>query len=196
MTNQWRPAPGQVALIEPEGGTDLVITGVVMPAEDGLVTVDLGASPGRVESGSRVTVSFFAPDALYRFTAEASTHEGHEGFLDLDVVDVERVQRRNGPRASAITPAALTAFDADGVFTVEVGETVDVGSGGCRVRTAQPFRAAPRATVSIRLPDGTAVVAPVVIQEERELVTGRFEYRLTFEALADRDRDHLVSLTG
>ena len=196
MTTDWRPAPGQLALIEPEGSSDICLTGVVMPADDGVVTVDLGASPDALKGGGQVLVSFFAPDALYRVTANARTHEDAQAVIDLDVLEIERVQRRSRPRARAATAAALTAFDSSGEFVVVVGETIDVGLGGCRVRMPQAFRASSTPTLSLRLPDGTTVVTPVETHEERELVSGRFEYRLEFVGLADDDEKRLTTLAG
>ena len=194
MTNEWRPSPGQVALIEPDGTGDVCLTGVVMLTQDGQVTIDLGASPDALAGGSAVLVSFFAPDALYRVKAMAHSHGDEKAVVDLDMIDVERVQRRGSPRVRTAGVAALTAFDTAGEFVVTVGETIDVGPGGCRVRMPSPFRASAAPTLSIRLADGTTVVTTVDVAEERELVTGRFEYRLQFTTLPDDVEQRLAGL--
>ena len=55
-TRQWRPNPGQIALVEPadaEPGQEC-LTGVVVPGDR--VTIDLGASPRPPAGISEVTV--------------------------------------------------------------------------------------------------------------------------------------------
>src|SRR5438132_12297499 len=104
-TTQWRPAAGQIALIEPvdaSPGRDC-LTGVVVPGER--ILVDLGASPRPDTDVADVVVSFFAPDALYRLSAKA-TQEA-DGLLSLDVGSIERVQRRSAPRAMVALPVRL-----------------------------------------------------------------------------------------
>lgn len=197
MTDRtWRPTPGQVALIEPEGTSDICITGVVMPGDNGAVTIDLGASPDPLSEGAAVVVSFFAPDALYRVRAMAHAHDGGTAVVNLDLIDVERVQRRKAGRAQTSGTAALTGFDDTGTFVTATGEVVDVGSGGCRVRMDTAFRAGASTTLSIRLPDGITVASGVDVHEERELVTGRFEYRLEFTALPPDAQARLSELAG
>ena len=80
-TTQWRPAAGQIALIEPvdaSPGRDC-LTGVVVPGER--ILIDLGASPRPESDAAEVVASFFAPDALYRLFAKA--HEEADGLVSL-----------------------------------------------------------------------------------------------------------------
>src|SRR2546422_6997358 len=106
MFDDWRPAAGQLALIEPENATPGhdCLTGVVMPGDR--LLVDLGASPRLERDPAEVLASFFCPDALYRVTASASPVEGHDGIVALAVREVERVQRRAAPRVRAVLPVS------------------------------------------------------------------------------------------
>src|SRR2546430_7317051 len=94
-STQWRPAAGQIALIEPveaSPGRDC-LTGVVVPGDR--ILIDLGASPRPESDAAEVVASFFAPDALYRLFAKA--HQQQDGLVSLDVSALERVQRRANP---------------------------------------------------------------------------------------------------
>ena len=109
-TTQWRPAAGQIALIEPvdaSPGRDC-LTGVVVPGER--ILIDLGASPRPESDAAEVVASFFAPDALYRLFAKA--HEEADGLVSLDVSAIERVQRRANPRVQVVLPpsSVMTRF--------------------------------------------------------------------------------------
>jgi hypothetical protein len=201
MPFAWKPAPGQVALIElATGGTDC-LTGVVLDDEagEGGVVIDLGASPRLDRSECEVVASFFAPDALYRMTATLHRHEDVEQIIDLRVHDIERVQRRTAPRARVVLPAVLSNFDDPavddpGAFTSIVGETVDIGEGGCRVVTGKPFPSGCDPTVTLDLPDGTSIVALAAILQAMATGYGRYEYRLVFLELEDVDRHRLAEL--
>jgi PilZ domain-containing protein len=189
---QWRPAAGQIALIEPVGagpGRDC-LTGVVVPGER--IVVDLGASPRPDEDISDVVASFFAPDALYRLSATA-TQEA-EGLLVLDVAAVERVQRRHAPRAMLALPVRLGVGATAGP-SVLMGETVDVSAGGCRVTTERPWPDQSDPVVSIDLPDGEAVVTQARIVTV-DLTGGGWEYRLAFPELDDHGRERLSRLVA
>src|ERR1041384_4448705 len=104
-TTQWRPAAGQIALIEPvdaSPGRDC-LTGVVVPGDR--ILIDLGASPRPEGDAAEVVASFFAPDALYRLFAKA--HREDDGLVSLDVSALERVQRRANPRVNVQLPVRL-----------------------------------------------------------------------------------------
>lgn len=185
----WKPAPGQVALIEPVDAADQCLTGVVVDSA-GPVVVDLGSSPLPPAAPCEVTASFFAPDALYRVRATAERHDEMREVIDLTVHDVERVQRRGSPRVRVDLKAVLSNLDDPGAMVSIVGTTIDIAPGGCRVRTQRPFPAGCDPTVTVELPDGTTVVAlAAVLQAEAK--AGEWEYRLVFMELDDDGRDRL-----
>lgn len=184
---QWRPVPGQIALIEPEDaapGRDC-LTGVVVPGER--VMVDLGASPRPEHETSDVVASFFAPDALYRLSAKA-THES-DGLLVLDVRAVERVQRRTAPRVRLTLPVRLGVARQPDKMVLK-GETLDLSAGGCRVTTDRPWPDDSEPVLTIDLPDGQRVVTEARVVTV-DLTGSGWEYRLSFPAIAEGDRQRL-----
>ena len=189
----WWPGPGQVTLLELAHDAARCMTGVVMSVEDGTVTVDMGASPELPEAGEQVVASFFTPEALYRVHAAARPRQGPT--VELRVREVERVQRRQAPRARASLPVVLSDFDSQNDPVSVRGETVDISQGGCRVRTSRPFPPGSDPTVSLRLPDGDSVVAlAAVLQADNNGES--WEYRLVFMGLDDDDRGRLADLTA
>lgn len=211
MPFAWKPVAGQVALIELSSGGNDCLTGVVVdgdsPAdEQGAVVIDLGASPRPVldaKGECEVIASFFAPDALYRMTATLSPHDesGRAAIIDLRVQDIERVQRRTAPRARITIPVVLSNFDdpaagRPGEFSSVVGETLDVGEGGCRALLPKPFPHGCDPTVTLQLPSGDTVVALAAILQASTVEDGRYEYRLVFLELEDVDRLRLVDLVA
>lgn len=199
-SGQWRPVPGQIALVEPVGappGRDC-LTGVVVPGERGPgvggvppVLVDLGASPRPEHEVSEVVASFFAPEALYRLLAKA-TQEG-DGLLVLDVSAVERVQRRAAPRLLVNLPVRLRPSGRAPALVT--GETVDLSTGGCLVATDRPWPDDSDPVVSIDLPDGALVVTQARVLTV-DLTGGAWEYRLSFPGIAESDRDRLSRLVA
>lgn len=187
-TAQWRPAPGQIALIEPVGSSDC-LTGVVVPGER--LAFDLGASPRPAADVAEVVASIFAPEALYRLSGKA-THEG-DGLLLLDVSDVERVQRRATPRVLVTLPVRLRIPAADAPALS--GETVDVSAGGCRVTTDRPWAEDTDPVVAIDLPDGDPLVTQGRVVTV-DLTGDGWEYRLAFPGIADGDRERLSRLVA
>lgn len=191
---EWRPSPGQVALIEPvepQVGRDCY-TGPVMPDGAGRLLVDLGAAGKLPAPICEVVASFFAPDGLYRLSAKASALDESAGMFELNVQHVDRVQRRTHPRVMATLPVSLAAFDGPGPFMSVTGETVDVAPGGCRVVTSDPFPRDADPTISIRLPDeGPPVVALARILDT-QVQPGRYEYRMVFAAIEAEDRERLA----
>ena len=189
MAAAWTPALGQVALLEFSDGPDMI--GVVIGNDGGPVAVSLGSS--RLPfPGADVLVSFFTPDALYRVHAQAVRREGDEGVVDLQVRDVERVQRRGAPRARVTVPVTLADLESGEPALAVQGETVDVGPGGCRVRTTMPFPVTSDPTVSLHLPEGDTIVVPAAVLQ-MEAVMGTWEYRLVFMSI-DQGQERLLAL--
>lgn len=211
MPFAWKPQPGQVALIElRDGGTDC-LTGTVVDGSTGAgqgLVVDLGASPRpdlTTTGACEVVASFFAPDALYRITATLTPHDASDpataAVIDLRVHDVERVQRRTAPRARVRIPLVLSNFDDptaedSGAFASVVGETIDVGEGGCRALVATPFPHGCDPTVTLEVPGGDPIVALAAILQANATSDGRFEYRLVFLEVDEVDRLRLADLVA
>lgn len=199
MPFAWKPAPGQVALIELSTGGDDCLTGVVLDEDrEGAVVVDLGASPRPPESQCEVVASFFSPDALYRMKATLSPHGDRQRVIDLAIHDIERVQRRTAPRVRLSIPVVLSNFDDpatdDPSFTSLVGLSLDIGEGGCRVQLPAPFPSGCDPTVTLQLPSGDTVVALAAVLQALALGDGTYEYRMVFLEMDDLDRLRLVEL--
>lgn len=206
MPFAWKPLPGQVALIEMTHGGNDCLTGVVIDGDGGPVVVDLGASP-RPDLGGldqrEVIASFFAPDALYRLTATLSPHGtgSPDSIIDLRVLEIERVQRRTAPRVRLALPLVMSNFDDPssddaGAFASVVGETLDIGEGGCRAVMPKPFPHGCDPTVTLHLPDGASIVALAAVLQATTAGDGRYEYRLVFLELDDADRLRLSELVA
>lgn len=193
MSTAWKPAPGQVALIELADDSEHCLTGVVMAHENGSVAIDLGASPTAPEAETEVIASFFTPEALYRVKAHAVPRKEQKAVIDLTVDNIERVQRRSQPRSRVELRAALTAFEGDSDFASVVGRTVDIGPGGCRVRTEKQFPPGNDPTVTIQLPDGDTVALLAQILQVQHDDDG-FDYRLAFMQVEEDDAKKLVNL--
>ena len=191
-TTQWRPAAGQIALIEPvdaSPGRDC-LTGVVVPSDR--ILIDLGASPRPESDTVEVVASFFAPDALYRLFAKAEQEP--DGLISLDVSALERVQRRANPRVSVVLPVRLGVGDQDEAALLS-GETVDLSTGGCRVMTDRPWPTEADPVVTIDLPDGEAVRTQARVVTV-DLNGDGWEYRLAFPGIARSDADRLSRLVA
>lgn len=194
MEGRWKPAPGQVALIEGgPAGDDTCVTGIVVGGDEERLLVDVGSSERPPAPGTEVLARFFTPLGLYQVTATAAAHEGRSTRIELAVHSVERVQRRDAPRARVALRAVLSDFDSEGEPVSVVGETIDVGPGGCRLRTQKPFPPSCDPTVSLQLPDGHTVSSLAAILQVEH--TGQaWEYRLVFMAVEDDDVAHLAAL--
>ena len=191
-TAQWRPAAGQIALIEPveaSPGRDC-LTGVVVPGDR--ILIDLGASPRPESVAAEVVASFFAPDALYRLFAKANQQE--DGLLSLDVSALERVQRRANPRVQVQLPVRLGVGDQEEVSVLS-GETVDLSTGGCRVMTDRPWPTEADPVVTIDLPDGEAVRTQARVVTV-DLNGDGWEYRLAFPGIEDSNAERLSRLVA
>jgi len=196
MPFAWRPAPGQVALIEVPG-LDECLTGIVVEEggdDETPLVIDLGASPRPPDPECDVVASFFAPDALYRVSATAVPHNGGTpAVIDLRVHEIERVQRRQAPRARHQLHTVLSNFDDPGALVSVVGETVDLSEGGCRVRTEKMFPHGCDPTVTIALPNGEDVVILGAILQSVADGDG-YEYRIVFLEIEEEDRSRLARL--
>ena len=191
-TTQWRPAAGQIALIEPvdaSPGRDC-LTGVVVPGDR--ILIDLGASPRPESDVAEVVASFFAPDALYRLFAKA--HQEADGLVSLDVSALERVQRRANPRVQVALPVRLGVGDMAEAAVLS-GETVDLSTGGCRVMTDRPWPTEADPVVTIDLPDGEPVSTQARVVTV-DLNGDGWEYRLAFPGIAEPDAERLSRLVA
>jgi hypothetical protein len=197
--NDWKPTSGQVALIELADSGDDCLTGIVVDG-DGTLIIDLGASARPLGDKCDATVSIFDPDALYRIDATLVPHDGTRSIVDIDVHDIERIQRRITPRARIVLPVALTNLDepdpASGVFVSVTGETIDVSEGGCRVIIDRRFPNGCDPTVTLHVSDSETLVALAAILEEVSRSDGRFEYRLVFLEPDDGHRELLGKLVA
>jgi len=193
MSTAWKPAPGQVALIELADDAEHCLTGVVMADGNGSVAIDLGASPTAPDAEIDVVASFFTPEALYRVKAHAVPRKEQKAVIDLTVDDVERVQRRAAPRARVELRAAMTAFEGDSDFASVVGTTIDIGPGGCRLRTEKQFPPGNDPTITLQMPNGeTVALFGQILQVQTE--GDAFEYRIAFMDVEDEDGKKLLAL--
>lgn len=194
MGEEWRPGPGQLALIEPvDGGACL--TGVVLGDPDRIL-VDLGASPRPGTPKVEVVASFFVPEAMYRVHGTLTLCDDAPGLAALDVHRVQCVQRRAVPRRRVALRVTLAALDDPGDFSSVTGETLDIGLGGCRVVTGTPFPPGVDPTVTIEVPDAPAPVVTRARVVSACVAPGRCEYRLVFDGIDDVDRDRLFDLVA
>ncbi len=104
-------------------------------------------------------------------------------------------ERRAQPRRAIKLLSSMTAFDGPGAVVTTLGHTVDLSLGGCRVETEEPFPLGSQPTVSLRLDDGTTVLARAAILERRREGFG-FHYRLMFTDLDADDRDRVADLVA
>lgn len=195
-TEQWRPAPGQIALIEPVGAAPPrdCLTGVVVPGER--LLIDLGASPRPDGDVTEVVASFFSPEALYKLSGKAT--QDADGLLELEVASVEKVQRRSAPRARVTLPVRMMTLADPPTASLVKGRTIDLSTGGCLVTTDHPWPDEHDPMLSIDLPDGEALVTPARVVTV-DLTGEGWEYRLAYPDIEDTDRDRisrLVALEG
>lgn len=194
MGEAWKPHPGAVVLIEPDGAEDAPITAIALPDDGGRVLLDVGASPRPGDAGFAAVASVFAPDRLYRVTGKLCEVADGSGVYELVADDVEQVERRASARRRLDVPVTLTAFDGPGAVVSTLGHTVDLSSGGCRVVTDEPFPFGCEPTVSLRF-DGTTVVARAAILERRPDPAG-YAYRLMFTDIDLEDRVRVAELVA
>lgn len=193
MGDEWVPEAGSVVLIEPDApGPPITAVAVADPA--GRVLLDVGASPTPGHERFGAIASVFGPDRMYRVKGVLSPRGSDRGTVyELEAESVERIERRTARRGSVEVPACLTAFDGPGAVVSTLGHTVDLSSGGCRVVTEEPFPVGSEPTVSLRLDDGTTVLARAAILERRRVPEG-FHYRLMFTDIDLEDRIRVAAL--
>ena len=184
----FRPGPGQVALVEYPGAQE-PMTGLVTNGHEEHVAIDLGAQ-ARAVPDEPVVVSVYAPDALYRLRGNARPARP-EGVIVLEpVLDVERIQRRSAARVPIQVGVTLSYFDDPSPMIESiVGRTLDIGLGGLRVLTLRPV---PKRdpTVMFTLPTGRSIVGATLVLSEDPTGEG-YEVRLSFQ---DLDPDDVVAL--
>jgi len=188
----WRPRPGQLALIEPVATDDGDgrVTGLVQSGGAKPV-IDIGGEPKLPAPECEVVASFYAPDALYRMQATAVTKQANRGLVGLKVHRVERVQRREHERTRTALPVEFTASDGTRLAT---GTTVDVAPGGLGLTTEAPLPRNSKPKVSVTLPDGMTVTALARVLEAIQQ-DGQYRYRVAFSEIEDHHRDALIDLT-
>lgn len=184
----FRPGPGQVALVEYPGEHE-PRTGLVTNGHQEHIAIDLGAQAPRVPD-EPIVVSVYAPDALYRLRGTAKAARP-EGVIVLEPVhDVERIQRRSAARVPIQIGVVLSFLD-DPTPMIEsvVGRTLDIGLGGLRVLTLRPV---PKRdpTVMFTLPTGRSIVGATLVLSEDTSADG-YEVRLAFQEL---DTDDVIAL--
>lgn len=185
----FRPGPGQVALVEYPGRQE-PMTGLVTNGHQEQIAIDLGAqAPPAPEEP--IVVSVYAPDALYRLRGTARRARP-EGVIVLEPVhDVERIQRRSAARVPIQVGVVLSFLDDPSPLIIEsiVGRTLDIGLGGLRVLTLRPV---PKRdpTVMFTLPTGRSIVGATLVLSEDTSAEG-YEVRLSFQ---DLDPDDVVAL--
>jgi len=194
MGEDWRPQVGAVVLIEPTPDGTSPITAIAVPDDAGRVLLDVGASVTPDAHGFAAVASVFAPDRLYRVTGKCVLADPHrDGVYELVPDEIEQVERRATPRRGIEVRATLMAFDGPGAVVSTVGHTIDLSSGGCRVVTEEPFPFGSEPTVSLRLDDGTNVLARAAILERRHEPPG-YHYRLMFTDIDLEDQVRVAEL--
>ena len=184
----FRPGPGQVALVEYPGAQE-PMTGLVTNGQE-QIAIDLGAQVPPPTFEEPIVVSVFAPDALYRLRGTARPARP-DGVIVLEpVFDVERIQRRSAARVPIQVGVTLSFLD-DPSPTIEsiVGRTLDIGLGGLRVLTLRPVPQR-EPTVMFTLPTGRSIVGAALVLSEDSTDEG-YEVRLSFQ---DLDSDDVVAL--
>jgi hypothetical protein len=176
---------------EMSGMTEL--TGTVENVLGHSVAVLCDDEPWAADHAIHVTVSVFAPDALYRLSGMALT--GEKGLKCGGDMTVERIQRRRWPRRRMDLP--VTLCPVEGVSRLEglPGRTVDLSVGGTCVETLRPVGGEGDPMLILRLPDGSTVVCSTTTVAVEELADG-WRYRLAFRGLDVSDVERLESLTA
>ena len=185
----FRPGPGQVALVEYPGARE-PMTGLVTNGQTEHIAIDLGAQAPAAPPDEPIVVSVYAPDALYRLRGTARATRP-EGVIVLEPVHgVERIQRRCAARVPIQVGVVLSFLDDPSPMIESiVGRTLDIGLGGLRVLTLRPV---PKRdpTVMFTLPTGRSIVGATLVLSEDTSDEG-YEVRLSFQ---DLDPDDVVAL--
>lgn len=185
----FRPGPGQVALVEYPGAQQ-PMTGLVTNGHEEHIAIDLGAQAPQGTPDEPIVVSVYAPDALYRLRGTARPARPEGVIVVEPVLDVERIQRRSAARIPIQVGVTLSFLD-DPAPMIEsiVGRTLDIGLGGLRVLTLRPVPKR-EPTVMFTLPTGRSIVGATLVLSEDATDDG-YEVRLSFQ---DLDPDDVVAL--
>jgi hypothetical protein len=181
---------GHTALLEAEATE---ATATVSDTAGGVLTLTCDQECWPPGESHHVSISVFAPDALYRITGKA-TSTGFEVVCAAGM-QIERIQRRRWPRKRLDLPVTLCAVDNGVRLSGVPGRTVDLSVGGLCVETIRQLDGVEDPTVILDLPDGTAIVASALIVTGDDLGDG-WRYRLAFQGLDDSDADRLAQLTS
>jgi PilZ domain-containing protein len=188
---EFRTRLGQVVLLERVGdGETTPLTGVVLESATAeIVTIDLMAPPAPDLDGVEVTVSVFAPEAMYRARATLRLRgDGHRAELgDLDPEDP--VQRRRWPRRTMSLPVSVVTVDEETPAGV-VGETIDLSLGGARIVTHEPLPATGDPLVALTLPDGGVLLMQGRVVHSAK-TSDAFTYGLVFPDIEGDDAARL-----
>lgn len=189
QTTELRSIEGQTALVEAEATE---ATGVVASVDGGSVVVRCDQECWPPGEAHLVSVSVFAPDALYRIRGKAVA-SGFEVVCDADA-EIERIQRRRWPRKRMDLPVTLCPVE-DGTRLAGVpGRTIDVSVGGLCVETLRQLEGEGDPMAILNLPDGTTIVAGTATVAIDDLGDG-WRYRLAFQELDPNDAGRLAVLT-
>ena len=183
---------GHTALVESEGveetGTVDSLLGPVV-----VVACDRPSWPTWPSGETRqVTVSVFAPDALYRMTGEAVSED--KGLRCSEDMLIERIQRRKWPRRLIDLPVTLCATESASSFEGVAGRTIDISVGGACIDTLRRVEDE-NPMVILRLPDGATIVCGATTVAVEEL-DDCWRYRVAFTDLESADASRLESLTA
>jgi hypothetical protein len=179
---------GQTALIE---GDAVEGTGTVEYVDGTTVTVLPDGGAWSMGDRRHVTVSVFAPDAMYRLIGDAVSEEKTLRCSDMVI---ERIQRRKWPRLRIDLPVTLCPVDDAASVHGVPGRTIDLSVGGACVETLRPVEGEGDPMVMLRLPDGASVVCAATTVAAEELHDG-WRYRLAFRDLDSGDAARLQTLT-
>jgi PilZ domain len=181
---------GQTALVEVD---KVEATGTVAEVAGSIVGIDCDQECWSGDDSRFVSVSVFAPDALYKLHGPALA-VGRRLTVDPASI-VERVQRRKWPRRRLDLAVTLCPVE-DGLRLEGVpGRTVDVSIGGLCVETLRPVEGEGDPMVILQLPDGRSIVSGATTVAVEDLGDG-WRYRLAFHDLDADDAGRLAELTA
>ncbi len=181
---------GHTALVEAEG---VAATGTVDNVAGGAVFVSCDEECWPDGDSRQVSISVFAPDALYRMTGSAACEQ--KGLRCSDDILIERVQRRRWPRRRMDLPVTLCPVDSASSIEGVAGRTIDISVGGACIETLRPVEGEGNPMVILRLPDGSTVVCGAATIAVEEMDDG-WRYRVAFTDLTSSDASRLESLTA
>jgi hypothetical protein len=181
---------GHPALIE---GEALEVTGTAALLEGDVVVVACDQECWSSGEARQVTISVFAPEALFRLSGQA-TSEGLTVTCEPGIA-IERIQRRRWPRRRMDLVVTLCPVDDGSRLAGIPGRTVDVSVGGLCVETLRPVEGAGDPMVILKLPDGTTIVSGASTVAVEEFGDG-WRYRLAFSELEEDDARRLAALTS